>query len=96
MSREFDEKVIEAVRRTGPHALPSAVYEDMVLNDQQDDPGFARVYTKLERLADKGLLRQTRIIDDRGREHRAYSMPNGTLHPVRRRISAISRALATT
>jgi len=85
MSEEFDRRIIEAVRATGPDAYPSAVYGWI-----DTTPGvkgsLAIVMGRLTRLAGQGALRERMTVDERGRDRRAYSMGVGT--PVRRKAGA--------
>lgn len=79
MSRKFDARVREAVRDAGPDALPSRIYEQIIGPDASYlktlfGPSIGRVMFTLQALTRRGVLSEGMVVDDKGRERRAYSV----------------------
>lgn len=80
MTKTFDERLIDAVRVTGPNTLPSTLLLEM-------DGGrlrffgtsLGRIFSRLEALTAQGVLRQSVIIDEKGRDRKTYSMGTGRI-----------------
>lgn len=78
MISKFDTSVQDAVRKAGPDALPSRVYEEIIGRDASFlrtlfGPSLARVMSSLHSLSERGLLTETTIVDQQGRNRKAYS-----------------------
>lgn len=79
MTSKFDSKVRDAVRKAGPGALPSRVYEEIIGRDASFlrtlfGPSLARVMSSLHSLTERGLLTEKSIVDQLGRNRKAYSI----------------------
>lgn len=79
MHISFDDRVIAAVRATGPNALPGAIHMQMVGADtgflrSLFDPSLARMLQRLKTLSEKGLLVEAVMVDEQGRDRRTYSI----------------------
>ncbi|WP_162248239.1 MULTISPECIES: PadR family transcriptional regulator [unclassified Sphingomonas] len=73
MIGKLEELTLLACIRAGEDAVPSAIYEVMMVVGQPI-AGFGAVYTTLGRLAKKGLLRERSVTDAQGRERRSFSI----------------------
>lgn len=79
MTSKFDSKVQDAVRKAGPDALPSRVYEEIIGRNASFlrtlfGPSLARVMSSLRSLCERGLLTETTIVDQQGRDRKAYTI----------------------
>jgi hypothetical protein len=93
MDKPFDDRLIDAVRVTGPNALPSAILLEMDGGEMRIlGTSLARVLSRLEHLSLQGILRQTVVVDERGRDRKAYSMGTGR---IRRQTTPSFGGLAT-
>ena len=80
MTKSFDERLIDAVRVTGPNALPSALLTEMDGGSIRFfGTSLGRIFSRLEALSAQGVLRQSMIVDDKGRDRKAYSMGTGRI-----------------
>lgn len=78
MAKNFEDRVVAAVRATGPDALPSSVCIEMNgASLSLCGPSLCRVMLTLSRLSGEGVLVERIILDGEGRERRAYSMGTG-------------------
>jgi hypothetical protein len=79
MSRSFDARIQEAVRKAGKDALPSRIYEQLIGPDASYlrtlfGPSIGRVMFTLRSLTRRGVLSEGMVVDQKGYERRVYSL----------------------
>lgn len=74
MIGKLEEIVLLAVLRAGPDAMPSDIYEHICDTAPTRPPGFGAVYTTLNRMAAKQLVKLVAITDGNGRSRKAFSI----------------------
>jgi hypothetical protein len=80
MSKPFDERVIDAVRATGPDALTSQVWLEMDGGEiRLWGTSLGKLMHHLERLAAMGILAKRTVVDEKGRDRSAWSMGTGRM-----------------
>lgn len=83
MAKSFEDRVVAAVRVTGPDAYPSAVlYEIDGGRFSFWGTSIGRLMFTLQRLSAEGILSERFTVDDLGRDRRVYSMGTGRRRPV--------------
>lgn len=73
MIGKLEELVLLGCMRVGKDALPSAVYAVMS-SGKKELASFSSIYTTLGRLAKRGLLAETEIVDRQGRTRRSFTI----------------------
>ena len=72
---KLEELTLLATIRAGEAALPSAIYDRMVEAVSGGQlAGFGAVYTTLDRMAKKGLLKEGKTQDEQGRSRRTFTI----------------------
>lgn len=80
MSKSFDERVIDAVRATGPDALTSDVWMEMDGGEVRFwGTSLGRLMHHLDQLASQGILTKRTVVDEKGRDRNAWSMGTGRM-----------------